>query len=306
MDKTLPRIVALCAFYDEPPSSLATMISGLARLGVDHAVFLDGAYGRYPGGKPGSHPDQWRTIQAAFTYGVGVTLIVPKTTWAGDEVEKRTALFRHGLAHSEPGDWFYVVDADEFVCSVPPPDLKQRLADATEDVAAIHVIDVEARRAGERAVTAAEFDTRRLFRAQPIHVDTNHFTYLTADGRVLWASGNPREEPCLDLTDAVLIEHHPGLRDASRLAAKWAYYSERDRDASERGPCVRCGEPAVTRLPDGWRVRGGQPVGNFAEFCRAHAAETAAANRRQLYRLGFDPDRVTVRERYPPVAALAR
>jgi hypothetical protein len=295
---TVPRIVALTAFYDEPPAMIASMLNGLARLRVDHVVALDGAYRLYPDGKPASHPDVWQAFLGAFAFGIGVTLIAPNEVWEGNEVEKRTALFRHGLAHARPGrDWFLVCDCDEFFC-VDVPDLRDRLAATEHDAASVHVYDVAARRTN--GTVEQEFDTRRFYRAQEIRVGPNHFTYRTTDGRVLWASSNPIEEPALDLTGVVAFEHHPGLREAARLAAKWAYYTQRDETAVERGWCIRCGERAVVRLPERWQLREGQPITNFAEFCHVHAVEADRANYRRLYAMGFDPDTLRVRETYPP------
>jgi hypothetical protein len=61
----VPKIVALTAFYDEPPAMIASMLNGLARLRVDHVVALDGAYRLYPDGKPASHPDVWQAFLGA-------------------------------------------------------------------------------------------------------------------------------------------------------------------------------------------------------------------------------------------------
>jgi hypothetical protein len=304
-----PRIVALTAFYDEPPALIATMINGLARLGVDHLVALDGAYRLYPDGKPGSHPDQWQALHGAFTFGMGVSLIVPRTTWAGNEVEKRTALFRHGLAHARPGvDWLLVADADEIYCVDPPHDLRLRLARTEHDAALVHVYDVESRSGGtaDEQTVAQEFDTRRLYRAQEIVVERNHFTYKTRDGRVLWASGAPTEEPALDLTGVLAFEHRPGLRAATRQAAKWTYYASRDETGFERGDCLVCGVRARVRLPTGWKVRDGGFRANFGEYCAQHGRERDAMNRRQLKALGvLNPDDVIVQERYPPITDIA-
>jgi hypothetical protein len=300
------RLIALCALYEEPPELIAPMLAGLARIGVDHVVFLDGAYALYPGGKSASHPDMWMAAMAGFSYGMGITFVAPKTTWAGNEVEKRTALFRHGLVHATLGeDWFVVVDADEFYVRWPE-DLKDRLAATDYDVATVHVYDMLsaaiARASGTLALAAAggrqEFDTRRFFRAQEIVVGPNHFTYRTRDGRVLWQSTAPVEEPALDLSDVVALEHHPGLRSRARQAAKWTYYTQRDESGFERGRCIRCDASADVRLPHGWKLRNGKPAATFAEFCDAHGREQDDANRRQLYRLGFDPDTLAIRESF--------
>jgi hypothetical protein len=299
------RLIALAALYDEPPMMVAMMLNGLARLGCDHVVCLDGGYALYPDAKPVSHPDMVQACVGAITFGMGVSYIAPQTPWLRNEIEKRTALFRHGLAHAQRNDWFLVVDADEAYVQWPP-DLKARLAATEHDVASVHVYD----KAGERIFQAGgtpallatgahqEFDTRRFFRAQEIVVGPNHFTYRTRDGRILWQSSAPVEEPCLDLTGVVALEHHPGMRDAARQAAKWAYYTQRDESGFERGPCISCGEPALHRLPHGWKLRKGKPFASMADFCDACGHRQDDANRRRLYALGYDPDTLAVRETY--------
>jgi hypothetical protein len=135
----MTRLIAVLSWFDEPLPLLASCLEGMARGGVDHLVAVDGAYRLFPGGEARSHIDQHAVLAAGTKqYGIGLTLVVPSTVWAGNEVEKREYAFRQALAASGPGDWFWSLDADEIITAVPD-DLKDRLEDAAEDAALIGV-----------------------------------------------------------------------------------------------------------------------------------------------------------------------
>jgi hypothetical protein len=124
----MTRLIAVLSWFDEPLPLLASCLEGMARGGVDHLVAVDGAYQLFPGGEARSHIDQHAVLTAGTKqYGIGLTLVVPSAVWAGNEVEKRQYAFRQALAASEPGDWFWSLDADEIITAVPD-DLKDRLA----------------------------------------------------------------------------------------------------------------------------------------------------------------------------------
>ncbi len=286
------RLIALLSWFDEPRSSLIACLRGLAEAGTDHVVACDGRYALYPADHDLSHPNEYATILLACReLGMGCTIHAPSGPWEGGEVGKRTALFAAGWAIAEPGDWFWVQDADQWTTSVPP-DLKARLAATEHDAAEVDMLDMEALRAN-LPHWPAHFAMRSLFRAQPLHVEGNHTNYVTADGRHLWGrDGDGRVENALDLTDCVHVEHHPGERSSERLAAKLVYYTARDEAGVERGTCELCGEPATSLEPACWRITEIGLTGDWMECCDEHAEATRIVNAIELRKLGIDPDSV--------------
>jgi hypothetical protein len=299
-----PSIVALLSFYDEPVESLLTCISGLASAGVEHLVAVDGAYAIYPDGEAASDPNQHAAITLACRQlSISCTLHIPSEPWAGNEVQKRSFLFKQGAAHASPGDWLLVIDADEVITSVPA-DLRSQLAATDLIVASVQMVDAVALRAGQPD-WPAEFEARRLFRAQPIRVQTSHFTYVTADGRYLWGDESVTLEPSLQLD--MVVEHHPDRRPTERLQGKMHYYRQRDRLGIERGTCAWCDLPAERLVAWRWQqtVAFPQPVAQWKEACAEHAAEADETGRNELRALGLDPDRVRVENRNGQRPALA-
>lgn len=287
------KLIGLLAWYDEPAAELVAAIKSLAEAGVTEIVAVDGAYALYPDGRAASDPNQAAAIVLSCKQlGLGCTLHVPREPWAGNEVEKRTFLFRLGLSVAEPGDWFWVFDADEVVTEFPD-DLKERLAGYEHDAAEVEIFDTIAARA-KLGSWPERFAMRQLFRAQPIKVETNHITYVTGDGRLLWGyDGDHRPaEPCLDLTDCLVVEHRPDRRSQERLQAKLVYYTARDASCVERGECERCGAPAVRLVPKDWRWTGIGPAAMWMECCEACTSVQEAENRAVLEGMGVDPDSV--------------
>lgn len=202
-------------------------------------VVIDGAYLLYPDRRNWSSPEQHEavvyTCQAA---GLGLTVHVPPGLWAGNEVEKRSAMFAHAEQVAEPNvDWYWVMDADEIVDHCPT-DLRARL-DATDlDVA--EVTEFERHPETDQASwfdwePESRFQIRKLFRAIPgLHVEGNHYTYATPDGRKLWDQAKPEDqEPCLDLSD-LTIEHRTNYRTRNRTTKAKAYYQLRDKTGVEQ------------------------------------------------------------------------
>jgi hypothetical protein len=291
-----PRLLGLVSFYDEPADTLSECIAALAAHGVDHLVAVDGAYQSYPDAKPASPVDQHAAIMVSCRKaGIGLSFHIPARAWDGNEVEKRTFMFAAALGVAEPGDWFWVQDADQVV--ITAPDLKQRLAETDHDVAALTLHDTVAARM-DRKDWPPDFLLRCLFRAQPITVRRNHYTYVTADGRVLWGGQDSTHElePALEMPD-VLVEHRPDRRPRERLHAKHVYYTQRDASGAELGDCMRCDEPkaqAVRKVAFNVQpvdIRGKRVVaGTWIECCEKHARRTEYENRHQLERLGLNPD----------------
>ena len=219
-------------------------------------VAVDGAYALYPDGRPASPSNQHAAVVLACQHlGLGLTLHVPRVVWAGNEVEKRTFHFKLALAVAEPGDWFWIMDADEVIARAPA-DLRERLERTEHDCADIQALDTVVLRANIPN-HPPYFNVRHLFRAQPISVSTNHITYMTGDGRLLWGydGGDQPLEDALDLTDDVLIEHRPDRRSQERQLGKLQYYRfyvvpvlVRDRHAAD--PLAsEPGAPRAARVP---------------------------------------------------------
>lgn len=293
------RLIALLSWFDEPIEDLVACITSAQEHGVDHVVAVDGKYALYPADEHVSDSRQHAAVVLACRQlGLGLTLHVPAAEWAGGEVEKRT--FHFALAHavSQPGDWFWIMDADEIVVKTPP-DLKDRLRATELDCADIEAEDAVAVRLNLKDMPE-RFSVRHLFRAQPITVVTNHITYVSGDGRLLWgyAGGDQPLEDALDLTEDVLIEHHPDRRRSrERLLAKYQYYAQRNAEKVERGPCDLCGEPAVELLPTRWRMTGIGPVADWMEACAVCRPKVETVNRITLEQMGINPDSVVAENR---------
>lgn len=217
------KVVALLSWYLEKPEWLAELVASCGRAGVDHIVCCDGAYALFPEAKGNSGSEQGSLISAAaIGSGMGVTVHQQANLepWWGNEVEKRTMLFR--LAHfiAEPGvDWLWVLDADEIVTSASG--LREDLASAPLGTDAAEVTILEG--PGQRQL-------RKLFRAQPdgITVEGYHARYVTGDGRVLWG---PQDEmdPFTVECGGTKVRHRPDLRHPYRKQDKDEYYSLRGR-----------------------------------------------------------------------------
>jgi hypothetical protein len=259
----------------------------LRNAGVTHIVALDGAYSIYPEGVPASDPDQHMAIMLTCrNLGMGCTIHVPETVWHGNEMEKRSFLFYLGLANADDGDWFFVMDADQTVIKIPD-DFHERLAKTELEVATVTFAD-----------EGALYTRRILFRAQPILVVGNHFTYMTMDDRRLWGPSNEPMIESVNLVDMV-IRHEPNRwRTEKRLSTKADYYALRDESGAELALCKKCkdhDEQAVKRIPHRWRKVNGQVLGDWIEVCAKHAKEVERENRQRLRKLGMDPDKVVPR-----------
>lgn len=288
----------LVSFYDEPIENIARCLVGLQRAGVGHVIALDGAYRLFPNGTPASPGNQHAAwITGTRELGMSCTLHVPANVWSGNECEKRTALFAYALAASKPGDWFLVIDGDEFITEVPD-DLNACLQATDLDVGEFEAFDVIAHRIA-RPDMPVRFPVRKLFRAQPITVGPAHCTYRAADGRLLWgATRTQNSEPTFEVAGMV-VEHHADRRPIERLSAKLAYYRARDDARIERGECHWCGEPAVKLVSINWRMHATMkaPFGEWREACGNHAAVAERISRTQFQLLGIDPDSVQVENR---------
>ena len=236
------RLIGLLSLYAERPSWLAASVASYRVAGIDHLVALDGAYALFPGGaarSPGVEADALMEICNA--HDVGLTLVRPATTWAGNEVEKRTSLFRHADALAVPNeDWYLNIDADELVTRALDG-WRDALADTPLDCAELLLWEREDRDSEpcaqvDRALRVdplSHAPIRKLFRAIPgIRCVGNHYTWVTPDGRQLW--GNRVKVPGLDLTEQLHVEHRTQYRGLLRRDASHEYYRLRDAAGIER------------------------------------------------------------------------
>jgi hypothetical protein len=270
------KLIALLNWYEENDAWLRSGIRSLAKAPIDHVVAVDGAYAMFPDGHAQSPPSNAETIQSTCDeLGIGCTIHTPTTVWEGNEVEKRTFMFRLADEIAEPNvDWFLVWDTDQHLgrCS----NLKPRLAATHLDAGDVRVIEPKDPRDGDiqyhpgTGIPKPQYtDVRLLYRAIPgIYCDRNHFTYTTPDGRRLW--GNPNTHtlvPGVDLSD-VQVLHKTRRRIDSRGARRLRYYRTRDSEGIEDTTCSFCGAEGLTqgiahnwewvkREEGGWLLSGG-------------------------------------------------
>jgi hypothetical protein len=177
------KIIGVLSWYDEPSWCLAELVASAAKAGMDALVAVDGAYALYPGGRGQSPTEQAQVIHgAAMGAGVELVLHVPRDVWFDNEIEKRSVSL--ALAHqiAEPGeDWLWILDGDEVITEAIGlrPALEQTELE-TASVMMEEVLD------GSR--TGGIVPIRKFFKAQPggIRLENNHFTFLGADGKLLY------------------------------------------------------------------------------------------------------------------------
>lgn len=230
------KVCGLLAWYDESPRWLQAAVQGAAKL-CDHVIAVDGAYALYPRGRAWSVPEQSHAIiEAAYAAGIGCTVHHPADVWRGNQIEKRTLMFRLAAQVVEETDWLFVFDADDLVTAVPA-DVRARLERASEDVAAYTLWwneDMHATPGQETAAQsfaypheAANRYHRGLFRALPgLRVDGAHYVYVAErDGETVCLRGHKDVhtlEPFLDLTDLRVQHRHP-QRTRARLEVSDVY-----------------------------------------------------------------------------------
>jgi hypothetical protein len=287
------QIVALLSWYEEDPAWLAAMVERLPLAGVDRLVALDGAYALYPGATPQSDPAQKQALAAACrTEAIALDLYTPNGVFKGNEVEKRSELFRLAEEVTGPDDWYLVIDADELITDIPSDlYLHERLAATDLDVATV-TFDEE--RDPDRPTPSLwqrkdSYPIRILFRAiRGLRVKTNHWTYVTPDGRRLWGQNKRTLAPALDCTDLHIL-HRSDLRHEARRADQYAYYRIRDERKTEIGYCSRCTRKATKSMPSGYEPSPEGLTADWIDVCNRCAREVKQENDRILRRHGIDP-----------------
>ena len=239
-----PKIHGLLSWYDESPAFLAAAVASFAPA-CDTITAVDGAYGLFPDARPRSLPVQAQVIMdTCDALGVSCTIHRPAEPWFGNEVEKRTALFRYGLAQAEPfKDWFWVFDAD-CVLTEYPPDLPELLADSPSDAVEVKLWE---RRdyIGEHPEVAREMslptstaaNMRMLFRVlDRMQVVGAHHIYGGFDVAGRWQySWGPKRIGAIDaaILDSVRVEHRSIWRDKYRREMAQTYYGLRNELGAE-------------------------------------------------------------------------
>lgn len=302
------KLIGLLSWYDENPAWLSSSIISFAQAGMDHLVAVDGAYALLPGGKAASGFEQHEAIlETCRTLGIGLTLHVPDQPWEGNEVEKRTFLFRLGQRFARARkDWFVVIDADEVVVKAPN-DLKALLKNA-EDYDAATVTFIERRPKTKKAEELAakfkweeesRFPIRIIFRTIPgIKCEGNHYTYVTPDGRTLWGNETVKGiAPALDLKGLFVVDHRTNFRSLSRADRQKDYYKTRDKYGIELGTCSRCASPAVEVVPEGWEPHPDGLAAGWSPVCALHKLDVEAEGRAIVKRLGYTPEDMTLTHR---------
>jgi hypothetical protein len=292
------KLIALLAWYDESPKWLAHCVRSLPVAGVSHLVALDGAYALYPEAAPSSPPEQSAAIRdAAREAGIGCDVHVPDQVWAGNEIEKRSALFALAERVAEPNrDWYFVVDAD-CVIEESPDDLLEQLAATELDVGEVMMWEPGTVTGPARDYSRWRrddcFDMRSFFRAIPgLRVEGNHYNYVTPEGRRLWGHNRRHLTDALNLRQ-VRVTHRSRLRSIERAERQYAYYRDRDRLRVENDLCERCGKRAVRSLPTNWQPDPRGMSADWINVCAGCARIVGKENEKVMRQYGLDP--VTLR-----------
>lgn len=240
-----PRIHGLLSWYDESPAFLASAVASFAPV-CDSITAVDGAYALFPDARPRSLPIQAQVIQdTCEALGVSCTIHRPAEPWLGNEVEKRTQLFRLGSVMAEPHvDWFWVFDAD-CVLTDYPSDLHDALAECPTPAVEVELwerrdyLGDHPEAARELSFpTAASSPMRMLFRVhERMQALGAHYIYggfdVKGNWQYLWG---PKRIGTVDaaVLSSVRVEHRSIWRDRYRREAAQTYYETRNELGVER------------------------------------------------------------------------
>jgi hypothetical protein len=286
-------ICGLMSWFDEDPAWIYNAVRSLTKAGVTALVAIDGRYGLYDSDHDTSPAaNHEAVVRACRDSNIRLLLDTPTEPW-NTEVDKRSRLF--ALGDTLAPDWFLVMDADQIIDTVPT-DLHARLGHTDLDVA--EVTFHEPHPDG----TTSRFPIPILFRATPgIRVRRNHYTYLAADGTVLW--GRNAKAHRLDTRD-LTVQHLTHFRQQHRRDNARSYYRTRDRLGIEIGQCehAHCDQPGTTELPHDWRLDTVHAehhpeqklTSTWISVCADCEPIVRAANDRTLRSFGLDPATVQV------------
>jgi hypothetical protein len=254
------RLFALLNWYDESPTWLATTITSLTNIGVDHVIAVDGAYYLYPHARARSGAEQAEAVHfACDSVGIGLTMERPQDGWLRSEAEKRTHLFRLAMAIGTTGeDWLFAIDADEVVTDRAniKPELeaaggvdvfKAHIWETMDPYAEPGIKNVHQKTA--EMYQKLDLDHRfgylqtRFFRLMSnMRCDTTHYTYIGERDGVAYSLRGDKQGREMGYQDAVIgtpetivdIEHRDPLRTKRRVGAKKEYYQIRDAAGIEK------------------------------------------------------------------------
>lgn len=222
------KIYALLSYWDEKPEHLTRCVDSLEGF-YDYLIAVDGSYSTFDPARYYSAADQCRAI--FYAGSSPVDLIDSHADWPS-EVAKRAAMFEYGReAGATSDDWFLIIDADMALAEFTP-DARALLTATDLNVAEVRWNDVQI----DGVIhNVAQF--RSMFRALPgLTVERTHWLYVTPDEahahgrRFLWHTpdGHISQEPVLDLTNHVTLNHFNSQRDPDRKARARDYYLDRD------------------------------------------------------------------------------
>lgn len=240
--KQTPRLPALsCAlvWYDEPPEALYRCVRSAGLL-ADHLVAVDGPYALFPHEDPVSASEQYDAIRdAAADAGMSVH-IEPGKVWEGNQTEKRTRALQLVEAHAQTFvDWFFVLDADEYIESADRAGLLDALAGTKANNAAWEVITNDG---PGFSFNAFDFPGEqrakpRLFRVlKDLKVRESHNLYQgqNSSGHFVCVNGmnmaphyNLLPSEPIDVRHLVSVRHDVLNRSDERSELKKQYYHDR-------------------------------------------------------------------------------
>lgn len=237
----------LC-WYDENSAWLGGTVTSLKGF-CDGVIAVDGPYASFPGALrvPRSDPTNAEAIQhAAWAADLDCLIYTPREPWwSGDtpdeEVAKRDFMCRLGDVIGSPGDWYFVIDADESLHAFPF-DARETLEKSETDLAEVEIWV----RPNER------FLSLRLYRGPGMRIAQHHYQWVKTGKNVGWPRRGPDAEPGLIMSD-VVIEHRVQHRSDHRKMQKQIYYDLRDKMLEARG---------IMPMMIGDGIRPGPDVGN--------------------------------------------
>ena len=223
-------ICTLLCWWDEDPAWLTRAVVGV-RPFTDHLIAVDGAYESIEGSydHPRSSGPQVDAIVAAAD-GMGLTLFQPVAPWVGDQVAKRTFMFRLADMVCQEGDWLFVVDADEIVTDVPA-DLTGQLDRARAD--GFLAATVEKADLPDRGIQPC----RRFYLwDNTLAVEGGHFRFVSDPyGDRVLVRGDEREEAVAPAASirGFRFEHWSDVRRPARRTVQRNYYLRRHEERLE-------------------------------------------------------------------------
>ena len=245
------KIVGLCSFWDESPTWMAAHPAACAKF-VDHMIYVDGAYFLYDKDGASSGVEVHDAIaRGCHAAGIGHTLYVPQTCWMGNEVEKRSFMFRLAESMTTDEDFYCVIDADTFLTEGDGQLARQDLERGEYDAYNVNLIErwdwnsgkdgaLIVPQDGHGAPNISDSKLTCVFRAiRGLTVIGAHYLFAYPDENAKWGFralwGPTTEWDVAEAGDLDLgFEHWSKFRPADRRKAAEDYYQLRDSLKVER------------------------------------------------------------------------